>query len=399
MVEHERVAAIILAGGYSSRMGDFKPLLKLGPYCAIEHAVRCFLQAGVCDVRVVAGYRAEEVAEVARTLGVTVICNPNFDLGMYSSVQAGVKSLEDDVEAFFILPVDYPLVDPATIKKLLDCRRQVQHGIIYPVFNGKRGHPPLISTKYKDEIVSSACPGGLREILFRHEHDAFNLAVPDKAVLLDMDTPEDYQCLQSYLKRKSIPTLDECRQILREARVSEEVKEHCSMVAAIASKLAAWLNRAGAGLNEDLILAGALLHDIARSEPDHPRAGARLLVAMGYPSVAEVVGMHMDIEVDESHPISEAEVVFLADKMVEGKDIVSFKARFAAALQKYQNDLQACAAVTKRLIQAERIIDKIESITGHSIESILVTESLLKTEDCAWSTRPAVSLNCIFGKG
>ena len=112
MVEHERVAAIILAGGYSSRMGDFKPLLKLGPYCAIEHAVRCFLQAGVCDVRVVAGYRAEEVAEVARTLGVTVIY-PNFDLGMYSLRTGRCQSLEDDVEAFFILPVDYPLVDPA----------------------------------------------------------------------------------------------------------------------------------------------------------------------------------------------------------------------------------------------------------------------------------------------
>lgn len=373
MDKHEITAAIILAGGYSSRMKDFKPLLKLGTHRVIEHAVRCFLHAGVCDVRVVVGFRAEKVAEAVRTLGVAVVCNPDFDLGMYSSVQAGLKSLEPGVQAFFILPVDHPLIDPATIRKLLDCRRQGQHSIVYPVFYGKRGHPPLISAKYKDDIISGACSGGLKEFLFRHDHEAFNLDVPDKAVLLDMDTPEDYLYLQSYHRRNSIPSLDECRRILRETGVAEQVKEHCSMVAVIARELAARLNRAGAGLDEDLILAGALLHDLARSEPDHAQAGARLLESMGYPMVASVVGVHMDIEADESHPLTEAEVVFLADKMVKGKYVVSAKDRFAAALKKYQSDPQAYAAVEKRLIQAERIINKIENITGLSVESVPVT--------------------------
>ncbi len=291
---------------------------------------------------------------------------------LFPPVKAGLKSLEPDVQAFFILPADHPLVDPATIKKLLDCRRQEQHSIVYPVFNGKRGHPPLISAKYKDDIVSGACPGGLKEFLFRHDHEAYNLDVADKAVLLDMDTPEDYLYLQSYQRRKSIPTLDQCRRILRETGVAEQVKEHCSIVAVIAGELAGRLNKAGAGFDEDLIMAGALLHDLARGEPDHAQAGARLLEARGYPLVAAVVGSHMDIETDDYHPLTEAEVVFLADKMVKGRYIVSVKDRFAAALEKYKGDPQACAAVTKRLEQAERIMRKIEKITGRPVESVPV---------------------------
>lgn len=101
MVKPKYTTAIILAAGYSSRMGDFKSLLKLGPYRAIKHAVRCFLLAGVFDVRVVTGFRAEEVVETVKPLRVTVIYNPDFDKGMYSSVQAGLRSLELDVQAFF----------------------------------------------------------------------------------------------------------------------------------------------------------------------------------------------------------------------------------------------------------------------------------------------------------
>jgi putative nucleotidyltransferase with HDIG domain len=363
-------------------MRDFKPLLKLGPYRAVEHAVRCFLHAGVCDVRVVVGFRAEKIVEAVNPLGVAVVCNPDFDLGMYSSVQAGLKTLEPGVRAFFILPADHPLIAPVTIKKMLNCRLQGQHSIVYPVFNGKRGHPPLISTKYKDDIVSGACPDGLQGFLSKYGHEAYDLEVPDKAVLLDMDTPEDYLYLQSYHRRKSIPTLDECRRILHETGVGERVKEHCSMVAVIAKELAGRLNKAGAGLDKDLIMAGALLHDLARSEPDHAQAGASLLESRGYPLVASVVGAHMDIEADESYPLTEAEVVFLADKMVKGKYIVSVKDRFAAALEKYKGDPQACAAVAKRLKQAERIMLKIEKITGRSIESVPLLDIHLKNGFC-----------------
>jgi CTP:molybdopterin cytidylyltransferase MocA len=83
---------------------------------------------------------------VLKSLPVDVIENGNYPSGMFSSVKAGVKAITPEVEAFFMQPVDIPLITPLTIKKILAAYRVHKAGVIYPCFNGKRGHPPLIST-------------------------------------------------------------------------------------------------------------------------------------------------------------------------------------------------------------------------------------------------------------
>lgn len=362
------IAAIILAAGFSSRMGKFKPLLKLGTYTAIAHAVRCFLQAGIRDVRVVAGHQAEAVMEAVKPMGVRVVLNSRFEEGMYSSVQAGVETLGPKARAFFLLPADYPLVRTSTVEKILGCYRSGGKGIIYPTFQGRRGHPPLISMVYADEILKGPAPGGLQGLLSKYEHDALDVAVADEAVLLDMDIPEDYQTLLNYLGRQAVPTMEECNSMLREAGVDERVWEHCHQVAGLALALVKSLNQAGAGLDEELVLAGALLHDVARRQPDHARAGARFIQDRGYPRVADLVAVHMDIEVAEDIPLSEPEVVFLADKMVKGRSIVSVSDRLADVLGKYENDRQARQAAEHRLKQAEEIKKKVEKILGRPVE-------------------------------
>ena len=194
IVQH--VATIILAAGYSSRMqGAFKPLLKLGDCTVLEHAIQAHLAAGIHDVRVVVGYRADDVIGAVSHLGVRVVTNPDFDKGMFSSIQAGVATLEPAVKAFFIMPTDIPGVHPATIRSLLDTYDSGSCGILYPVYHGKKGHPPLISSRYIHEILESPGPDGLRGILKSHEEDACTVVVDDAAVLLDIDTPMDYQRL------------------------------------------------------------------------------------------------------------------------------------------------------------------------------------------------------------
>lgn len=370
MVKSEGIAVIILAAGFSSRMGEFKPLLKLGTYTAIEHAVRCFLQAGIRDVRVVVGHRADAVMEAVKPMGVRVVLNSRFEEGMYSSVQAGVGTLGPKARAFFLLPADHPLVRTSTIEKILDCYRSGRKGIIYPTFQGRRGHPPLISRVYMDEILKGLAPGGLQGLLSKYEHDALEVAVADEAVLLDMDVPEDYQTLLNYLESRAVPTMEECNSMLREAGVDERIWEHCHQVTGLALALVKRLNQAGTALDEELVLAGALLHDVARRQPDHARAGARYIQARGYPRVADLVASHMDIEVAEEKPLSESEVVYLADKQVKGRRIVSVPDRLADVLEKYKNDRQARQAAEHRLKQAERIKKKVEKILGQPVETV-----------------------------
>lgn len=202
MVDTEGIAAVILAAGYSFQMKKFKPLMKLGDITAIEHSVRCFYYAGINDIRVVVGYRALDVIEAVKRYLVRLVLNSRYSEGMYSSVQEGVRSLEPDIQAFFVLPADIPLVRVDTVQKMLACFHSSEGtGIVYPVFKGHRGHPPLISTKYSDAILNDKgiCPGGLRSLSKRFEHEAVDVEVADQGVLLDMNTQEDYFDLLNYL--------------------------------------------------------------------------------------------------------------------------------------------------------------------------------------------------------
>ena len=81
--------------------------------------------------------------------------------------------------------------------------------MLYPRFAGKRGHPPLIARRLFGEILAGDGEGGLRALLARHE--AADVDVADEGILLDMDTPEDYQRLAELARRRDVPTADRVR--------------------------------------------------------------------------------------------------------------------------------------------------------------------------------------------
>jgi molybdenum cofactor cytidylyltransferase len=195
-----RYAAIVLAGGLSTRMKQFKPLLPLGEETITDRAIDLFLNESV-DVFLVAGYRHDDIVAGIKKRDITIVYNPDYEKGMFSSVQAGVRCLGPEHQAFFILPVDIPLVRPATIKRLINTAVENPEKIIYPVFGGKRGHPPLIPCVLIPAILGWEKGGGLKAVLKAHEKLALEIAVPDSFILLDIDTPEDYAALLERLRR------------------------------------------------------------------------------------------------------------------------------------------------------------------------------------------------------
>jgi molybdenum cofactor cytidylyltransferase len=172
------IAAIILAAGYSSRMGRLKPLLPLGEGTVIARVVSLFTEAGLGQVLVVLGHAAEEIQPVVEGLGTRAVENPDFADGMFTSVRAGARALGPDTEAFFMLPVDIPLVEGATIGAMLAEREEHPQSIIYPCFQGRRGHPPLLPAGLIPEILDHPADGNLRQVLTPHAGDALNLEVP-----------------------------------------------------------------------------------------------------------------------------------------------------------------------------------------------------------------------------
>ena len=192
-------SALILCAGRSSRMGAFKPLLPLGEETLIERAIRLFREAGVADVTAVLGHRGECVLPILERHGVRPVLNDRYDEGMFSSLRAGVGSLNRSRRAFFLLPVDIPFVRPETLLFLMDAFREGETDVCRPCSRGRYGHPPLIASALIPAIEEFDGRGGLRALLARYRGRTADVAVEDPGILLDVDTHDDYEGAQKAL--------------------------------------------------------------------------------------------------------------------------------------------------------------------------------------------------------
>ena len=366
-----RMTALILAAGFSSRMGRFKPLLPLGEVAVLERLVGIYRGVGIKEIGCVVGHRRDELIPRLRNLGVRPIRNAVYKEGMFSSVVAGIDSLPPETECFFIHPVDIPLVRPSTLARLLKIREEHPQAILFPIFEKERGHPPLIPDWCIRQIRNWKGGNGLRGFLIRNEASSVNVPVADRFIHKDMDTPEDYQFLVDDLKTYEFPGFEECRTLMTEIlKVDDRIWHHCRAVTDIALGLGGALNRAGGRVNLHLIRSAGLLHDAAKSEPDHARAGADLLRTMGFFKVADAVGQHMDVRIQTDRSPNAAEIVYLADKLVQGDQRVDLETRFDRKLSKYGHDPEARAAIARRKADALHIQDRIQNITGKSVSAI-----------------------------
>jgi putative nucleotidyltransferase with HDIG domain len=365
-----RLAAIVLAAGYSSRMAEFKPLLPLAGITALERCIGLFHAAGVAEVIVVLGHRAEELRPLAERAGARCVFNPHFEQGMFSSISAGSRALSSGVVAAFVLPADIPLVRPNTIRQMASIFVTRRDGIVYPVFEGRRGHPPLIERKILNETAEEGATGPLFDLLTRHENEAINLLVADQGIHMDMDTPAEYDELRALAARRDIPTRVECEAILAGHFVEPSQVRHSRRVAEVAERIALALARGGLSLNLDLVRAGALLHDLAKGRPDHAAVGAEILCSMNYPQVATVVGAHTELDFSGGR-LDESAIVYLADKLVRGENVVTLDQRFQPAFTRLSNNQPALHAAQRRMATAQAVALAVQAQVGAPLASIV----------------------------
>ena len=193
----QRLAAIIVAAGYSSRMQDFKPLLPLRDSTVIECTVDSFLRAGVEDVVVVIGHNADLIKPILDKKNIKWVYNSDYDEGMYTSIKAGLKALENHFCGFYMMPADIPFVKPETIIQLGEAFLKSDYKIVYPVYGGRREHPPVVSLEIRNEILTYDGTGGLKTLLIKYVDTAYHLEVEDETVLIDLDTPSTYEALKT----------------------------------------------------------------------------------------------------------------------------------------------------------------------------------------------------------
>lgn len=189
------VAGIVLAAGRSSRMGEPKALLRLHGETFLERAIDILVEGGCDAISVVLGpgEAARQPGEIARRKGAVPVENPLPDAEQIDSLRVGLASLAEAAEAAVILPVDHPLAEARTVREIIRAFRAGGQPIVRPVYNDRPGHPVLFARALWEELAGPALDEGARDVIHAHAEEILDVAIGDRGVSVDIDTPDDYR--------------------------------------------------------------------------------------------------------------------------------------------------------------------------------------------------------------
>src|SRR6266571_2470155 len=185
-------AAIVLAAGKSERMGRPKALLPIQGRTFLENILDAISHTSIEDTIVVVGHHREQI-ERSLSLPRTVF-NPDYEQGMITSFQAGIRNLSWDTTGAFLFLVDHPLVEPATIEAMI--MNLAPNRIVLPTFHGRRGHPVLFSSEVLQEILALPSSEGANIVVRKDPDRIVEVPVNAPGILVDVDTPEQFEKLR-----------------------------------------------------------------------------------------------------------------------------------------------------------------------------------------------------------
>jgi molybdenum cofactor cytidylyltransferase len=189
----DQIAAVVLAAGSSERMGQPKQLLAIDGQPMVRRVVEAVCGAGLDQVVVVTGAHAGEVGRALVGLPVEVVLNSDWQVGMSTSLRAGLAALRPEIQAVFIVLADQPALTPQLLESLATRYRATGAPIVAPIHRRKRGNPVLFDRRLFPELLRVAGDQGGRAILARHAARVEQVEVEDTAVLFDVDTRQDYE--------------------------------------------------------------------------------------------------------------------------------------------------------------------------------------------------------------
>ena len=175
-------------------MGLLKAVLPWQDTTLLRYQVTSLLSAGISDVIVVVGHKAETLRPLIEGVsGVTTVLNLRYRTGKSSSVRAGLRHLGTHAGHILVLAVDQPRSSDL-IRQVLDAHMTHGAPVTYPTYQGKGGHPVVFSRDLLPEMTRiRESRQGLREVVQHHRHEAARIPVDDSHVLLDLNLPHDYQ--------------------------------------------------------------------------------------------------------------------------------------------------------------------------------------------------------------
>lgn len=393
-MNQNHIWTVLPVAGCSKRMQEFKPLLPLGSKTILEHTIDRFREAGMLHIIAVTGHRREELQSLLQKKQVREVYNSEYEkTEMFESLRLGVRETlkEKTAEGIFISPGDSPLIHPLTILRLQETAKNTKKRIILPEYQGKAGHPVLCKREVLQELLTYSGKEGLRGYLKQAaSRNVKRIPVSDSGILLDADTKGDYLQLKKSMELWEIPEKEACVEIWDYAGTQEKVRKHCREVADLSIRAGKALLKAFpeciSRKEEErffrLTLAGALLHDVLRSLPEHEKQGAKLLRRLGYTKTGDVVEAHKTLQNQEvlkkfeenrAAPVREQLeelcklIVYCADRLAAAERRGRYEERWQKKRKSFEGNPQALQALDLDRELFFRVRQLLKELTGYDL--------------------------------
>lgn len=177
-------------------MGSLKQLLPLAGRTLLENVLKNLRESQVDEIVLVLGFSADTIRRQIPLEGVKVVINEAYGEGMGTSVRTGIAQVSPEANAALVVLADQPFVQPGTIDQLIRVYREQKPQIVIPVYQGFRGNPVLLDRSVFPELLGLAGDIGCRAVFGSHTENILKAPVDDIGVLLDIDTPLDFETLQ-----------------------------------------------------------------------------------------------------------------------------------------------------------------------------------------------------------
>ncbi|HQS24027.1 MAG: hypothetical protein B7Y11_03365 [Sphingobacteriia bacterium 24-36-13] len=196
---------MILAAGEAARMGKAKMLLPFKNTTILAHLIEEITLVEPNIIQLVTGYYHDLIQAQISTNKVAIIQNPDYSLGMSSSIQVGLTAMLKvcpDLDFLVIVVSDQPYLNQSILLRLLTKHQQTAKGIIASSYNGIKGTPVLLSSTYFTHLYNLTGDKGARVILQQFPEDIETIEFENGA--LDIDTPEDYELLCKKINEEDV---------------------------------------------------------------------------------------------------------------------------------------------------------------------------------------------------
>jgi molybdenum cofactor cytidylyltransferase len=190
---HEQTAGIILAAGGSTRFGRSKPLLDFHGKPFVRVIAEKALASGLDPVIVVSGFQGDDVSRVLEGLPVQVVLNPEWELGQSTSIRAGIKNIPEKCGGAVFLLSDQPHITVEVVRSLLEFHSWSLPAVLAPMVNDRRANPALFDRETFEDLLNLQGDQGGRAVFSKFS--PMYMEWTDDRLLLDVDTPEDYERL------------------------------------------------------------------------------------------------------------------------------------------------------------------------------------------------------------